>query len=190
MSSSVSRSDACDESRQRSSVECTLLVWQVCSPVGCSKRKPNRHLFSRTWKYSCLGDSKLTHYEVTASRVSPQRTHVNTGDAEFVVGKDVNSVEYFLGSVLACLNSTGTMVARDMNIDIKSVEATVEGEVNYATYRGEEVEDRAGLQGLEVTLSVETEGDADLDAWLTSVKERCPVTDNVENETSLSVAFK
>jgi uncharacterized OsmC-like protein len=81
------------------------------------------------------------------------------------------------------------MVARDMYINIKSLDATVEGAVNYATYRGEEVEDRAGLQGLEVTLSVETEGDADLDAWLTSVKERCPVTDNVENETGLSVTL-
>lgn len=136
-----------------------------------------------------MGDSEQTHYEVTASRVSPKRTRVDTGDAEFVVGKDVNPVEYFLGSVLACLNSTGTMVARDMDIDIKSLEATVEGDLNYATYRGEEVEDRAGLQGLDVTLSVETEDDADLDAWLTSVKERCPVTDNVENETDLSVTL-
>ncbi|WP_331234022.1 OsmC family protein [Natronorarus salvus] len=136
-----------------------------------------------------MGDSERTHYEVTASRVSPKRTRVDTGDAEFVVGKDVNPVEYFLGSVLACLNSTGTMVARDMDIDIESLEATVEGDLNYATYRGEEVEDRAGLQGLEVTLSIETEGDADLDAWLTSVKERCPVTDNVENETGLGVTL-
>lgn len=136
-----------------------------------------------------MSDSELTHYEIRASRVSPKRTTVDTGDAEFTVGKDVNPVEYFLGSVLACLNSTGTMVARDMDIDITSLEATIEGDVNYATYRGEEVEDRAGLQGIAVTLSVETEGDADLDAWLASVKERCPVTDNVENETGLDITL-
>jgi uncharacterized OsmC-like protein len=136
-----------------------------------------------------MGDSELTHYEVGASRVSPKRTRVDTGDAEFVVGKDVNPVEYFLGSVLACLNSTGTMVAHDMDIDITSLEATIEGDVNYATYRGEDVEDRAGLQGLEVTLAVETAGDADLDAWLAAVKDRCPVTDNVENETGLDVSL-
>jgi uncharacterized OsmC-like protein len=91
--------------------------------------------------------------------------------------------------VLGCLNSTATMVARDMDVDIESLEATVEGDVNYATYRGGESEDRAGLQGLEVTLSVEAGGDADLDAWLAAVKERCPVTDNVENETGLSVVL-
>jgi uncharacterized OsmC-like protein len=136
-----------------------------------------------------MGASDRTHYEVTASRVSPKRTRVTTDDAEFVVGNDVNPVEYFLGSVLACLNSTGTMVAHDMDIDIESLEATVEGDVNYATYRGEESEDRPGLQGLDVTLAVETESDADLDAWLTAVKERCPITDNVEHETGLSVTL-
>jgi uncharacterized OsmC-like protein len=134
-----------------------------------------------------MGDSELTHYEVSASRISPKRTRVTTGDAEFVVGKDVNPVEYLLGSVLACLNSTGTMVARDMDIDIESLEATVEGDVNYATYRGEDAEDRPGLQGLDVTLSVETQSDADLDAWLTAVEERCPITDNVEHGTGVSV---
>ena len=136
-----------------------------------------------------MGDSELSHYTISASRVSPRRTNVDTGDAEFTIGNDVNPVEYFLGSILGCLNSTGTVVARDMDIEITSLEATVEGDVNYATYRGEDVADRAGLQGVEVTLSVETAGDADLDAWLAAVKERCPVTDNVENETGLNVTL-
>jgi uncharacterized OsmC-like protein len=45
------------------------------------------------------------------------------------------------------------------------------------------------LQGLDVSLSVETEGDADLDAWLAAVEERCPVTDNVGRETGVSVTL-
>jgi uncharacterized OsmC-like protein len=81
------------------------------------------------------------------------------------------------------------MVARDMDIDIVSLEATVEGDVNYATYLGKDSEDRPGLQGVDVSLSVETEGDADLDAWLAAVEERCPVTDNVGHETGVSVAL-
>ena len=136
-----------------------------------------------------MGDSKRTHYEVSASRVSPHRTRVTTDDGEFVVGHDVNPVEYLLGSVLGCLNSTGTTVARDMDIDIKSLEATVEGDVNYATYLGKDSEDRPGLQDIDVTLSVEAEGDADLDAWLSAVEARCPVSDNVTHETGVSVTL-
>ena len=134
-------------------------------------------------------ESKLTHYEVSASRISPHRTQVTTEDGEMVVGGDVNPVECLLGSVLGCLNSTASMVARDMDIDIESLEATVEGDVNYAKYLGKDSEDRPGLQGLNVSLSVETAGDADLDAWLSAVEERCPVTDNVGNRTGLSVTL-
>lgn len=137
-----------------------------------------------------MGNSKLTHYEVSATRRSPQRTEVTTEDGEFVVGHDVNPVEYLLGSLLACINSTATMVARDMEIDIESLEATIEGDVNYATYLGKASEDRPGLQGLDVTLSVETASDADLDAWLSAVEERCPVSDNVTNETHVALTLE
>lgn len=136
-----------------------------------------------------MGDDDPTHYAMRASRHSPKRTRIDTGDAEFVVGDDVNPVEYFLGSILACINSTGSMVAWDMDIDIESLEATVEGDLDYSTYRGEESDERTGLQSVEVTLAVETAGDPDLDAWLAAVKERCPVTDNVENETPLDVVL-
>jgi uncharacterized OsmC-like protein len=134
------------------------------------------------------GPSDVTEYSLTGTRLSPKRMRVDTGDAEFVVGKDVNPVEYFLGAVLACLNSTGTMVARDMDLDLRGMEAVVEGGVDYSSYRGEETAARPGLQELRVSLSVDGDADdATLQEWLVRVKERCPVTDNVENETPLDV---
>ena len=134
--------------------------------------------------------AKATHYELTGSRMSPHRTRVDTGDGEFVVGKDGNPVEYFLGAVVACLNSTGSMVARDMDIDLEELELTVAGDVDYSRYKGEESDARADLQGVEVSLSVTADADdATLQTWLDRVKERCPVTDNVENETGLSVTL-
>jgi len=45
--------------------------------------------------------------------------------------------------------------------DIESLAASVETDVNCATYRGEDSEDRTGLQGLAVTLSVDADDDAD-----------------------------
>jgi len=115
---------------------------------------------------------------------------VTTEDGEFIVGHDANPVEYLLGSILACLNSTATMVARDMDVEIETLDASIEGDVNYGKYLGKPTEDRPGLQGLDVTLSVETAGDADLDAWLSAVEDRCPVSDNVSNETEVSVTLE
>ncbi|MFU8869112.1 OsmC family protein [Natronococcus sp.] len=132
-----------------------------------------------------------TTYELTGERLSPRRTRIDTGDAEFVVGKDVNPVEYFLGAVLGCLNSTATMVARDMELSIEGLDLRVEGDVDYASYRGEPADARSGLQDLEVTISVETDADDEtLESWLEAVEDRCPVTDNVENETPLEVAVE
>lgn len=130
----------------------------------------------------------LTRYDLTGTRLSPKRMEVDTGDAEFVVGRDVNPVEYFLGAVVACLNSTGTMVARDMDVDIESLDATIHGGVDYSRYLGKPSENRPGLQDITVEIDVESDADPEtLSAWLDAVKDRCPVTDNVENESSLSV---
>lgn len=133
----------------------------------------------------------VTSYRLTGTRVSPKRTRVDTGEAEFVVGKDVNPVEYFLGSIVACVNSTGTMVARDLDLDLEALDITVEGDVDYSRYKGEPSEARPGLQGVEVRLDVAADADeATLEAWLDQVKARCPITDNVEHETALDVTFE
>lgn len=137
-----------------------------------------------------MGADELTHYEVGASRISPKRTRVDTGDAEFVVGHDVNPIEYFLGAVVACLNSTATMVARDMDVDIESLDATIRGRVDYSRYLGEPSENRPGLQDITVSLDVESDADAaTMATWLDSVEARCPVTDNVANESSIGVVL-
>lgn len=137
------------------------------------------------------GSSKTTAYSLTGSRMSPHRTRVDTGDAEFVVGGDINPIQYFLGSVLGCLNSTGTMVAHEMGIDIEGLEMSVEGDVDYSSYKGEETDARPGVQELRISLSVPGDvDDATLEEWLSRVEARCPVTDNVGNETPIRVAVE
>jgi uncharacterized OsmC-like protein len=138
-----------------------------------------------------MSDGSLSRYELTGTRNSPHRMTVDTGDGSFVVGEEANPIEQFLGAVVACLNSTGSMVARDMGIDIDALEARVVGEVNYARYKGEETDDRAGLQSVEVTMSVDADADeATLAEWLAAVEARCPVSDNVTNETPVDVGLE
>ncbi|WP_318568304.1 OsmC family protein [Salinigranum marinum] len=137
-----------------------------------------------------MSESALSTYELTGRRISPQRMEVDTGETTFEIGASVNPIEYFLGSVVGCLNSTGTVVARDMGIEIDELELTVEGAVNYAKYKGEPTDDRAGLQRVEVTVSVDADADeSELRTWLAAVEDRCPVTDNVENGTAVDVGL-
>jgi uncharacterized OsmC-like protein len=135
-----------------------------------------------------MSDRALSTYELTGTRTSPHRMAVDTDDATFEVGRDANPIEYLLGSLLGCVNSTASAVARDMDIEIDELEATVSGGVNYAAYKGEETDDRAGIQGIDVTLSVVADADeARLQEWLAAVERRCPVTDNVANETPIDL---
>ncbi|MFP8955208.1 OsmC family protein [Natrialbaceae archaeon A-CW3] len=135
-------------------------------------------------------ESDISWYTLEGTRISPKRMTVDTGDAEFEIGRDVNPVEYMLGSVAGCLNSTGTMVARDMDIRIESLSVTVEGGVDYSAYKGEETDARPGFQGLEVDIEIDADAtDDELEAWLEGVKARCPITDNVEHETGIDVSL-
>jgi uncharacterized OsmC-like protein len=135
-----------------------------------------------------MSDDALSTYELTGTRTSPHRMEIDTGDATFEVGRDANPIEHLLGSLLGCLNSTASAVARDMGVEIDELEATVTGGVNYAAYKGEATDDRAGLQDVAVTLSVSADADeAELHEWLAAVEERCPVSDNVANATLVAV---
>jgi uncharacterized OsmC-like protein len=151
---------------------------------------PQRRGPGRSQSMSDTDESDATTYRMDGERISPKRLRVDTGDAELVVGNEANPVEYFLASVLACLNSTGTMVARDMGIEIDGLSVDVESQVDYATYLGDESDARPGLQGLDVTMSVDSPADEEtLDSWLAAVERRCPITDNVENETGMAVSL-
>jgi uncharacterized OsmC-like protein len=83
------------------------------------------------------------------------------------------------------------MVARDMGLDIDGLEVSIAGAVDYATYKGEETDARAGLQSIDVTLVVDADADEEtLQEWLAAIERRCPITDNVENESSLAVTVE
>ncbi|PSP82355.1 osmotically inducible protein OsmC [Halobacteriales archaeon QS_1_68_17] len=138
-----------------------------------------------------MGDDQsasLTTYELTGTRISPHRMRVDTGEAEFDVDTDVNPIEYLLGSAVGCLNFTATRVAREMDLDVEGLEATVEGDIDYARFKGEETDARSGLQDVRITLSVDADADDEtLSEWLAAVEDRCPVTDTLTGGTGLAV---
>jgi uncharacterized OsmC-like protein len=133
----------------------------------------------------------VTTYRLTGSRRGRRSMRVDTGDATFDVDSDLNPVEYLLGSVIGCLNFTATRVAREMNVEIDDLNATVEGDVDYSAYKGEQTNARAGLQEIRVVLSVSTDADEEtLDEWLQAVERRCPVSETVANGTAIGAAVE
>lgn len=140
--------------------------------------------------------SQLT-IDITALRESPTRTSVETRGFELTVdepeemgGTDdgPNPLEYLLVAQAGCLNVTGHQVATEMDLDIDRLAIDIEGDFNQAAFTGD-VDDPTRLQDIHVTLDVDADaGEETIETWANRVEERCPVSNNVKNETSVQLS--
>lgn len=140
---------------------------------------------------------RLVSFSVDAESESPTHTVVEARDFEFSIdepehlggsNEGPNPVEYLLGALAGCLNVIGHSVGGEMDVEIDGIEVEIEGDLDPAKFQGEAEDPRAGYQDVRVDLTVETDADEDtLDAWLETVEERCPVSDNIGNATPLSL---
>ena len=148
-----------------------------------------------------MNDSQqLETFGVSAQAESETQTTVETRGFEFTVdepealgGTDEgpNPVEYLLGAWAGCLNVVAHPVAEEREIEIRDLEVALEGSLDPRKFLGIADDVRAGYQEIDATISVDTDAnDEDLEAWLAAVEERCPVGDNVQNETPASVSFE
>lgn len=127
---------------------------------------------------------------ITAERLSPKRTTVETEVGELTVGEEGSPLEYLLGSLAGCFNVIGTLVADDMDIDIESLAFDIEGDIDTSRYMGDSTEPRAGFQDIRLGVTVDADADEEtLEEWLSRVQDRCPVAENLQNGTNLGVSL-
>ncbi len=98
--------------------------------------------------------------------------------------KGPNPVEMVLLAQAGCILMVGRVVAMEMGIDLEEVSVDVMGELNPEKFMGKETTDRAGFSKIEITVHVKSSADREtLQKWLETVEERCPVKDNLVNNT-------
>ena len=107
-------------------------------------------------------------------------------------GKDeaANPVEYTLASLAGCLNVVAHLIAKELKIDLKSLKIHIDGGLNPNKLLSGDSSERAGFTNIKVKLDVESDASPELlEKWLTIVKERCPVTDNLVNPTEIAITL-
>jgi len=117
------------------------------------------------------------------------------GDPESMGGDDAGAmpIEYLLAAWSGCLNATVRAVAPDFDLDVEGVEVEVAGEFDPRKHLGRAEDPRAGYQGVEATVDVDFADDVDDDTlgeFTAAVEERCPVSDNLANETQTDVSLQ
>lgn len=128
--------------------------------------------------------------------------HVNKGE-QFVVktsqfdirfGKHKNQseldapspIEYVLAGYAGCINTVGTLVANELNIDLKSLHVDISATMDIDKYQGKPTSARAGFNQIEVIVKPEANATIEeLNNWLEIVESRCPVYDNLLNTTPI-----
>ena len=138
-------------------------------------------------------------FSAKAESKSHTKTVVNTRDFTITIdepenlgGKNEgpNPVEYVLAGLAGCLNVVGNLVAQEMDININNLSFELEGDLNPAKFSGKSDKDRAGYKEIRVKINIDSDADREtLQKWMEKVEDRCPVSDNISNNTPLKISL-
>lgn len=102
-----------------------------------------------------------------------------------------NPVEYLLAGFAGCLNVVAHLVAKELEFTIERLKIEISGSLNPNRFLGISKDQRAGFNAINVSLVPQTTADSSLlEQWLTLVEDRCPVKDNIFNQTPIQIDLK
>ena len=97
-------------------------------------------------------------------------------------------VEYVLVGLASCLTAGVASVAQNRDIQLKSVTATLEGDMDIQGILGADPDVRNGFNGIKVTYRIDSDASAeDVEALVAQSQKRSAVYDIVTNPTNVTV---
>jgi uncharacterized OsmC-like protein len=138
-------------------------------------------------------------FKIEGEAQTAARFHANTRQFKLVIdepptlgGEDLgaNPVEYLLASYAGCINVVAYLTARELGINIEKLSIAISGNLNPARLFGHSDDERAGFKQIDVEFSPITDASPELTAqWIKSIKNRCPINDNLSSPTPLSFSL-
>ncbi len=93
-------------------------------------------------------------------------------------------MEYYLSGLAGCVCAIGRIIAMQRKIDLKGIEVSLEGDIDKDFLLGKTTEGRAGFTELRLFVNIDAPlSKEEKEAFLHDVESRCPVADNVSNNT-------
>ena len=97
-----------------------------------------------------------------------------------------NPIEFLLAAYAGSLNVMGHLVAKEMDIELRSLNIEIDGDLDPSHVFGKPTVNRPGYQELRVRLIPDADATpAQLELWLDTVESRCPINDNLLNPTPI-----
>lgn len=99
-------------------------------------------------------------------------------------------IEYILAGYAGCINAVGTLVAKELNLDLKSLRVEISGEIDVDKFLGNPTLERAGFKAIKVLVKpIAAATKEQLQNWLEILENRCPVYDNLVNTTPIQTSL-
>jgi uncharacterized OsmC-like protein len=96
-------------------------------------------------------------------------------------------LEYLFCSLAGCIGSVGRIVAHQKKIALRGMEISVGGELDTDVLLGRSKQNRAGFSGIAVRVKIDADlTDEQKREFLREVDERCPVSDNLRQLTTVT----
>ncbi|RKR93079.1 putative OsmC-like protein [Micromonospora pisi] len=100
----------------------------------------------------------------------------------------ITPIEYLLVGLASCLTAGVASVAQNRGIQLRSVEATVEGQHDIRGILGVDSDVRNGFNDIKVTFSIDADASArDIEALVAQSQKRSAVFDALTNPTNVTV---
>ncbi len=100
-------------------------------------------------------------------------------------------LEVFLFSLGGCLGTVASIVANQERIKLNKFDLAIEGDLDTDYLMGKTKEGRAGFTELRVTVDIDADmTDEEKQEFFEKVDSRCPISDNVLNDTKIVFEVK
>jgi uncharacterized OsmC-like protein len=150
-----------------------------------------------TWRAGCEWVNG-THSQTTIQKffgVGDEQSHneafvLDTDHPEIFASEDngVTPVEMVLAGLAGCLTAGVASVAQNRGIQLKSVKATLEGEMDLQGILGIDADVRNGFSGINVRYEIDADAtDAEIKAVVAQSQKRSAVYDVITNPTNVTV---
>lgn len=146
---------------------------------------------SSTWKHGVHSQTTIHNYFGLGEEQSHKRESVFDADHPEVFAAEDNGItpiEYLLVGLTSCLTAGVASVAQNRGIQLRSVEATVEGNHDIRGILGADSDVRNGFNDIKVSFNIDADASReDIEALVAQSQKRSAVFDALANPTEITV---
>ena len=146
------------------------------------------------WKNGTHSHSSVESFFGLGEEQRHKRTFSFDADHPEVFAAEDNGatpVEYVLVGLASCLTAGVAAVAQHRNIQLRSVTATIEGDMDIQGILGMDSDVRNGFEGVKVTYDIDADASRqDIEALVAQSQKRSAVYDIVTNPTNVAVEVR